>query len=237
MTGLSHYLTEHPVLLLLLICHFLSDFQLQSQTVANRKNKDSAYLAIHLLWVGVPLLICLALQPAIWWVVLIMFLSHGLIDYTKPAIARLLKLNRASSFALDQSLHLAIILGLSPFYQQLSLPNWLPIQVLTTVLFLVLISKPTNIAFRIFFQRFQPSDVDKMDTIPRAGATIGLLERIVIGICIALGQFASIGLVFTAKSIARYNKISESPAFAEYYLIGSLFSILSALLAAWLCFY
>ncbi len=63
---------------------------------------------------------------------------------------------------------------------------------------------------------------------------IGFLERLVIGACLLYGQFASIGLVFTAKSIARYNKISESPAFAEYYLIGSLVSILSALLAAWI---
>ena len=27
-TGLSQYLAQHPVLTLLLICHFLSDFQL-----------------------------------------------------------------------------------------------------------------------------------------------------------------------------------------------------------------
>lgn len=47
-----------------------------------------------------------------------------------------------------------------------------------------------------------------MDTIPGAGATIGLLERVVMSICIIFNQFASIGLVFTAKSIARYNKIN-----------------------------
>lgn len=76
-----------------------------------------------------------------------------------------------------------------------------------------------------------------MDTIIGAGATIGILERIVIGVCMIMGQFASIGLVFTAQSIARYNKISESPAFAEYYLIGSLFSILSVFIAAWICFF
>lgn len=237
MTGLSHYFTQTPVLLLFLICHFLSDFQLQSQKVANRKNKDLSYLAIHILWVTVPLLICVILQPAIWWMAGLIIISHGLIDYAKPTIAHFFKLSRAGSFILDQSLHLAIILGLSPFYRNLALPDWLPISFLTTLFFIILISKPTNIAFRIFFKRFQPSDVNKMDTIPQAGATIGLLERIVIGICIALGQFASIGLVFTAKSIARYNKISESPAFAEYYLIGSLFSILSVLLAAWICFY
>ncbi len=54
---------------------------------------------------------------------------------------------------------------------------------------------------------------------------IGFLERLVIGACLVYGQFVFIGLVFTAKSIARYNKISENPAFAEYYLDRSLFSI------------
>lgn len=75
-----------------------------------------------------------------------------------------------------------------------------------------------------------------MDTILGAGAIIGILERMIIGICIAIGQFSSIGLVFTAKSIARYNKIAESPSFAEYYLIGSLFSILIVFTSYWICF-
>ena len=73
-----------------------------------------------------------------------------------------------------------------------------------------------------------------MDTITGAGSMIGF--RAFGDWCLShLWAICFIGLVFTAKSIARYNKISENPAFAEYYLIGSLFSILSALLAAWLC--
>ena len=83
--------------------------------------------------------------------------------------------------------------------------------------------------------KYQPTKQEEMDTITGAGSMIGFLERLVIGACLIYGQFASIGLVFTAKSIARYNKISEDPAFADYYLIGSLFSIPSALLAVWLC--
>ena len=55
-TGLSQYLTQHPVLTLLLICHFLSDFQLQSQKVADRKNTDKKYLLLHLLGVAFPLI-------------------------------------------------------------------------------------------------------------------------------------------------------------------------------------
>ena len=48
-----------------------------------------------------------------------------------------------------------------------------------------------------------------MDTITGAGSMIGFLERLVIGALSRLWAIASIGLVFTAKSIARYNKISE----------------------------
>ncbi|GMA43371.1 hypothetical protein GCM10025853_08280 [Tetragenococcus halophilus subsp. halophilus DSM 20339] len=39
-------------------------------------------------------------------------------------------------------------------------------------------------------------------------------------------QYAAIGFVLTAKSIARYNKIAEDPKFAEYYLLGTLLSSL-----------
>ena len=49
---------------------------------------------------------------------------------------------------------------------------------------------------------------------------IGILERFIMALSLIFGQFASVSLVFTAKSIARYNKISESQSFAEYYLIG-----------------
>ena len=54
---------------------------------------------------------------------------------------------------------------------------------------------------------------------------IGILERFIMALSLIFGQFASVGLVFTAKSIARYNKISESQSFAEYYLI-SMISVL-----------
>lgn len=56
-----------------------------------------------------------------------------------------------------------------------------------------------------------------------------------MGIFLLFGQFASIGLVFTAKSIARYDKIAKNQAFAEYYLIGSLFSIICVLIIYAIC--
>lgn len=235
MMGLSHSLSESPILILLLICHFFADFHLQSQEVADKKGQDRRFLLRHLVGVAQPLLFLVFLQYRIWWVLVLIFLSHALLDFFKEKIAELLHLNHQQSFLLDQTLHLVIIILLSQFTTDMPFPAWIDPNWLNMILFLVLITKPTNIAFRIFFQKYQPEEGNKMDTIPGAGAAIGFLERMIIGICILFGQFTSIGLVFTAKSIARYNKISENPAFAEYYLIGSLFSILSVLVAAWIC--
>ncbi len=238
-TGLSDYLIQNPLLTIFLICHFLSDFHLQSQKVADRKNTDKAYLLIHLIWVAVPLILVTIFLPSIWGIGLFILLSHSIIDFAKPYAAKFFKLNTLVTFLLDQALHLIIIILLATTIKDIILPEYLTEagEVLNLILFILLITKPTNVVFKIFFQKYQPQDNQKMDTIPGAGATIGLLERIVMSICIIFNQFASIGLVFTAKSIARYNKISESPTFAEYYLIGSLFSILSVLLAAWICLF
>jgi len=170
----------------------------------------------------------------LWWICLVILLSHAAIDFLKPIVQNGLKLPTAWTFALDQVLHVSIISCLVLLGAKNG-STYLPLDTLNLIFYVLLVGKPSNIAFKILFAKYQPTSKKKMDTITGAGSMIGFLERLVIGACLIYGQFASIGLVFTAKSIARYNKISEDPAFAEYYLIGSLFSILSALLAAWLC--
>ncbi|MEA4883932.1 MAG: hypothetical protein VB144_09835 [Clostridia bacterium] len=64
----------------------------------------------------------------------------------------------------------------------------------------------------------------------KAGRVIGMLERWIMATFIVLGQYGAIGLTLTAKSIARFSKIEKDPAFAEYYLLGTLFSMVIALL-------
>lgn len=38
-------------------------------------------------------------------------------------------------------------------------------------------------------------------------------------------QYNAIAFVFAAKSVARFKKIEQDPAFAEYYLLGTLASV------------
>ena len=218
MTGLSSIVMS-PYLILLLICHLLSDYYFQSQKMADRKNRDKKVLVLHILYVALPLIVVSLCHLDLWWICLIILLTHAGIDYSKPWVQKQWKLTNSWAFTVGVKNN----------------TTYLSADILKLIFYVLLVGKPTNIVFKILFANYQPTMEDKMDTITGAGSMIGFLERLIIGACLVYGQFASIGLVFTAKSIARYNKISENPAFAEYYLIGSLFSILSALLAAWLC--
>lgn len=52
----------------------------------------------------------------------------------------------------------------------------------------------------------------------------------VLSVMKIFGVFGSaVGLVLTAKSIARYDKIAKEQDFAEYYLLGTLLSTLYAI--------
>lgn len=63
----------------------------------------------------------------------------------------------------------------------------------------------------------------------RKGWLIGCLERLLVFILVLIGQWQAVGFVLTAKSIARFKDIENNRAFAEYYLVGTLSSILLAI--------
>ena len=67
------------------------------------------------------------------------------------------------------------------------------------------------------------------------GATIGIIERLLIATFVLTGAEAAIGFVVAAKTLARFRQLDDRD-FAEYYLLGTLASVSvalgSALLAA-----
>jgi hypothetical protein len=62
----------------------------------------------------------------------------------------------------------------------------------------------------------------------KLGATIGILERLVVVALVLAGQAAAIGLVIAAKTLARFKQLDDRK-FAEYYLLGTLASVAVAL--------
>ena len=64
-----------------------------------------------------------------------------------------------------------------------------------------------------------------------AGKKIGMTERAIILTLALLGEYGAISFVFVAKSMARFEQLKKRH-FAEYYLLGTLLSILFALFVA-----
>ena len=118
--------------------------------------------------------------------------------------------------------------------------------ILQWLLLIILMHSPANTTMKIAFEKFQVPDKkvywlqsfldDKTGnhitaTIPGAGALIGTMERLITCLLMDLGQYALIGLIFTSKSVARFDRISKDQAFAEYYLLGTLYSVLFVIIA------
>ena len=115
---------------------------------------------------------------------------------------------------------------------------YVPTYILKWLLLALIITKPANVTFKILFGQYQNYSEEKGNdpTVPGAGAMIGNLERILSAIFLSLNALSSIGLIYTAKSIARFKRIEENQGFAEYYLIGTLFSILFVVITYFLIF-
>jgi hypothetical protein len=93
-----------------------------------------------------------------------------------------------------------------------------------------------NFGIRYFFEIFslQPKghnveDIDKKEY--NTGRIIGMLERILIFFFVLSEQFAAIGLIIAAKGFTRYKEL-DNRDFAEYVLVGTLLSSLSAIIVA-----
>ena len=224
------------VTIILFIAHVLGDFQFQTQEMSDMKTRSFVVLANHLAIHAITLLLLPILLlgwsglSELWLVLLIVLLSHGLIDSFKFYLKRFEKLTEEILYIADQLLHIAVILFVSEYVFKPNLTlNLIPLDVLKWKLLLLVISKPANITFKVVFQKYQfKTDAE---TIPGAGAIIGNLERILSAIFLALNQIAAIGFIYTAKSIARFKEIDDNKGFAEYYLIGTLFSILYVVVA------
>lgn len=232
------------IFLLLFIGHFLGDYYFQSDNSVQNQNQKTVLM--HSLIYTLSLLISILpiINGWLFIIVLVISFTHWLIDFVKYHYKATHVLSYGKLifiYLFDQLLHLIIILlggsflmlhqiDVHYFYRlqniilQLQLNSEL---ILSWILVLLVIYKPSSISIRIILDHFEPIHKKEEDEgITNAGALIGIFERLIILLMLYAGQLTAIGFVLTAKSVARYNKISEDPQFAEYYLLGTLLSSL-----------
>jgi len=77
----------------------------------------------------------------------------------------------------------------------------------------------------------EPSAHARPPATARVGATIGVIERILIVVFVLTGSEAAIGFVVAAKTLARFRLLDDRD-FAEYYLLGTLGSVAVAIVTA-----
>lgn len=234
------------IALLLLIGHLLGDFYLQSSQLAVDKKKAFHKLLIHCLIYTAS--IVMVILPVFQWSLFMwgigISLAHFVIEGGKFVLANRIQYSEkrdALIYLIDQFLHLFIIgvalIGITISKTQISYLSGiealvdslnLDIEHLLGWLFILLaLIQPCSITIKKVLNPYRPRNEDYQDEgIPSAGALIGVFERLLILVMLYANQFTAIGFVLTAKSIARYNKISENPQFAEYYLLGTLLSSL-----------
>ena len=168
-----------------------------------------------------------------WWLWSAVFLLHGSIDWWKSR-----QRDDFAHFAVDQFLHIWTIVILWVFRfpaevgvltrQLLTYMDSRELWVVGTAL--VLVTRPAGIAIGMLTRGFREQLGEaQADSLARAGTWIGVLERVLIFLFVLIGQYEAIGLLVAAKSIIRLREGERK--MGEYVLIGTLLSILVAILA------
>jgi len=108
-----------------------------------------------------------------------------------------------------------------------------------TLIAIILLVYVGNLACQKFFRwTGLKIETDKAeDADYRAGWIIGGLERSVLAVGIVTHSWEVLAAVVALKTVARFKELDDQ-RFAEYFLVGSLFSILWAVLitATWLTY-
>lgn len=246
-------------LYVLLIAHMLADFTLQTNEMAEKKKTDIKFLwchcTIYTAVMAVGCFSCMGIASAFGMIILF-GITHFLIDWVRtkydPKYAND-GIKALGSLLIDQVLHIGIILFACWILSDQKLEGWLVSltknaelkqflreilwegctldQLLRYSLLFVMIMDPASVLIK------KLSDVtcgrkneDKQDE-NHAGSLIGKLERLIIVLLVMYDGYGGIGLVLTAKSMARHKKLEEQE-FAESYLVGTLSSTAIAMLLA-----
>lgn len=229
------------VLLLLFAGHFLGDFALQTRWMVEGKRRPRILGTHVFVVVGTHLAVLL---PHMGWTLaagcLAIGAAHAIIDGAKVHWP-LRRPGPLGLFLLDQAAHVGVLLGVfwavrgigGPFSHHLP-AEWLRAWQMGAVLAAALAftcnggGAIVSGVLASLSPKLEASE-EEGSGLPGSGRLIGILERTITLVLIVLGQWAAIVLLLAAKSIARFEELKDR-RFAEYYLVGTLTSILVAIL-------
>jgi hypothetical protein len=218
-------------LIKLILAHLLTDFVLQPTKWIESRNKkhfQSVHLYLHGLVTGLAALLLIGLHY--WWVAIIIWITHTLIDGWKSY-----RPNETKYFLIDQCLHLLVIFTCW-YIVYLNFDDiisaWEVINTKSTLIIItayVFVSFPASILIGQLTKKWR-DQIPDAPTLGNAGKWIGIIERIIILTLVFNHQYAAMGLLITAKSLLRFSEANRAEIKTEYLLIGTLISITLAIL-------
>ena len=225
-------MTETIWLLKVLLAHLLTDFIFQpSGWVRQRREKHfaSGQLYLHVAVTGLGVL--LFTGPGWWPAILVITISHWLIDGIKSYTR-----DNTTSFLADQTAHLLVIVltWLTVFNRWNDIPGaWNRLHPDYTFwiysIAIALLTVPAGILIGQITRRWR-KHIPDADSLASAGKWIGIIERLIVLAFVLLHQYSAIGLLIAAKGIIRFSEKDRAEAKTEYLVIGTLFSVATALL-------
>ena len=223
----------------LIIGHLVSDFFLQPMSWVNDRNTHhfkAKKLYLHVLVHGVVSAVILALWEYSYGLqqlstvllsTAVIMLSHYLID-----IAKSYSNKGVVPFLLDQIAHIAVIIALCIYITDnqslIAYVSALAInpKVLWVVCGYLIILNPSAVFIRMMLERLT-ANFSSEGSLPLAGQSIGMIERVLMLSFILLDQFAGLGFLLAAKSVFRFGDLSASKdkKLTEYVMLGTLLSV------------
>jgi len=135
-------------------------------------------------------------------------------------------------FLLDQIAHIAVIIALCIYItDNQSLIAYVSAlatnpNVLWVVCGYLIILSPSAVFIRMMLERLT-ANFSSEGSLPLAGQSIGMIERVLMLSFILLNQFAGLGFLLAAKSVFRFGDLSASKdkKLTEYVMLGTLLSV------------
>ena len=241
------------VILYILNIHILGDFVFQSTEMVQEKNNNN--WKEHLKHGGIigflmfPLFFIYEVKES---VILVLFIvvTHILIDYIKIMIGKKYRSKKSKfiTFLGDQILHFILIVYSLKIIELVHLlKNGLKKSIMGEGIInffgfstqeILLINKFMLLNIVVLSVMFVGGIIvgivleelkTKEESI-KYGIIIGRLERLLILILLLFGNYTGITLVIGLKTLTRFKEIEKNKDFGEYYLIGTLTSILISLI-------
>jgi hypothetical protein len=217
---------------LLVAGHALGDFVFQTGWMVRHKSRPSGLLA-H----GAVVATCHAamLVPfaglAAGLAVLGVAAAHVLVDAGKTALSARAPRLDLEWFLADQAVHVGVIAAawawLAPraalFDPSIADPGTLR----ATGVLVAAYAFNVNGASSLVVAVLERCRIAARDAGPSAGRVVGILERMLALTLLLQDKWEALGLLVAAKSLARFRDLDER-ARAEYYLVGTLLSLLGA---------